>query len=107
MMLLTACHFAMSTPEQVLLIEHSKGGERLGAASAQVAFNLGNARSAFLGLLPIKARLPCNYTALTGTFFAFAGFILPFTFVRKYGVSGMANRQHPDRPLESATCPRA
>ena len=85
MVLLTACLFAMSTPEQVLLIEHSEGGELLGAASAQVAFNLGNALGAFMGGLPIMAGLPYNSTALTGTFFAFAGFILLFIFVRKYG----------------------
>ena len=88
MVLLTACLFAMSTPEQVLLIGHSKGGELLGAASAQVAFNLGNALGAFAGGLPIKAGLPYNYTALTGTFFAVAGFLLLFIFVRKYGIPG-------------------
>ena len=84
MVLLTGCLFAMSTPEQVLLIEHSEGGELLGAASAQVAFNLGNALGAYMGGLPITAGLPYNYTALTGTFFALAGFILLFIFVKKY-----------------------
>ena len=48
-----------------------------------------------MGGLPIKAGLPYNYTALTGTFFAFAGFILLFVFVRKYGVSGMAKPATP------------
>ena len=92
MVILTACLFAMSTPEQVLLIEHSKGGELLGAASAQVAFNLGNALGAFMGGLPIKAGLPYNYTALTGTFFAFAGFILLFIFVKKYSARSTAKQ---------------
>lgn len=87
MVLLTACLFAMSTPEQVLLIEHSRGGELLGAASAQVAFNLGNALGAFFGGLPIRAGLPYTYTALTGTAFALAGFILLFIFVKKYGTT--------------------
>ena len=33
-----------------------------------------------------------NYTALTGTFFAFAGFILLFIFVKKYGARGTAKQ---------------
>lgn len=35
--------FAVSSPQQLLLLRHSEGGELLGAASVQVAFNLGNA----------------------------------------------------------------
>ena len=43
MCLCTAGLFAVSSPEQILIIRVAKGGEMLGAACVQVAFNLGNA----------------------------------------------------------------
>ncbi len=39
----TACLFGVSAPQQLLLLRFSKGGEMMGAALVQVAFNLGNA----------------------------------------------------------------
>ena len=54
MCLCTAGLFAVSSPEQVLIIRISKGGEMLGAACVQVAFNLGNAIGAYAGGLAVS-----------------------------------------------------
>ena len=80
----TAGLFALSSPQQVLLLRFSKGGELLGAASAQVAFNLGNAIGAFAGGLPLEAGLGYHYSALIGAPFALVGFVLLLVFYRKY-----------------------
>lgn len=80
----TACLFAVSSPQQVLLIRYSKGGEMLGAASAQVAFNLGNAIGAYAGGLPLQAGLDYRYPALVGVPFAVVGCLLLVIFFRKF-----------------------
>ena len=90
MCLCTAGLFALSSPQQVLLIRFSPGGEMLGATSVQVAFNLGNAIGAYCGGLPLQAGLSYRYPALLGTFFALVGFILLVLFSRKYETA----RQH-------------
>ena len=84
MCLCTACLFALSSPQQVLLIRYSKGGEMLGAASVQVGFNLGNAIGAYSGGLALQAGLGYQYPALIGVPFAFTGFVLLMIFHRKY-----------------------
>lgn len=84
MCLSTACLFALSSPQQVLLLRFSKGGELLGAASAQVAFNLGNAVGAFAGGLPLEAGMGYRYSALVGAPFTLVGFALLLFFYRKY-----------------------
>ena len=82
MCLCTAGLFAVSSPEQVLIIRVAKGGEMLGAASVQVAFNLGNAIGAYAGGLAISEGY--RYPALTGVPFALIGFILFLIFYKKY-----------------------
>lgn len=84
MCLCTTGLFALSSPQQILLIRYSKGGEMLGAASVQVAFNLGNALGAYLGGLPLDAGLDYRYTALVGAPLALAGFLLLRLFHRRY-----------------------
>ena len=78
----TAGLFAVSSPEQVLIIRVAKGGEMLGAACVQVAFNLGNAIGAYVGGLAISGGY--RYPALAGVPFAMVGFILFLTFYKKY-----------------------
>ena len=80
----TGCLFAVSAPQQVLLIENARGGEMLGASFSQISFNLGNAIGAFVGALPVKYGLGYQYTAIPGAFFAFIGFVMLFYFYRKY-----------------------
>lgn len=84
MCLCTMCLFALSSPQQLLLIRYSKGGEMLGAASVQIAFNLGNAIGAYCGGLPLQNGLGYQYSALVGAPFALVGFIALVCFSRKY-----------------------
>ena len=80
----TACLFGVSAPQQLLLLRFSKGGEMMGAAMVQVAFNLGNAVGAYCGGLPITYGMGYNYPALVGTGFVIIGIISTATFCRKY-----------------------
>ena len=82
MCLCTAGLFAVSSPEQVLIIRVAIGGEMLGAACVQVAFNLGNAIGAYVGGLAISGGY--RYPALAGVPFAMVGFVLFLTFYKKY-----------------------
>lgn len=56
----------------------------LGAASVQVAFNLGNAIGAYAGGLPLQAGMGYSYPALVGAPFALIGCLLLIAFFRKY-----------------------
>lgn len=80
----TFCLFALSAPQQVLLIDNSPGGEILGAAASQISFNLGNALGAYLGGIPAELGLGYQYTAIPGAVLAFVGFILLMIFRKKY-----------------------
>ena len=80
----TACLFAVSAPQQVLLVRHAPGGEMLGAACVQIAFNLGNALGAYCGGLPMEHGFSFRYPALVGAPFALVGFVLLLGFCRRY-----------------------
>lgn len=82
MTLCTAGLFAVSSPEQVLIIRIAPGGEMLGGAAVQMAFNLGNAVGAYAGGLAVGAGY--QYTALLGVPFALYGFVLCYVFYKKY-----------------------
>lgn len=84
MMIATACLFAVSSPQQLLLLRYSKGGELLGGAMVQLAFNLGNALGAFCGGLPVSAGLGYEYTALVGAGFALLGIICYVLFCSRF-----------------------
>lgn len=84
MALCTGCLFCVSAPQQLLILENSRGGEMLGAALVQVAFNLGNALGAYCGGLPIAHGLGYEYAALPGAAFAFAGMLVSICYIRKY-----------------------
>ena len=84
MCLCTTGLFAVSSPQQISIIHFAKGGELLGAACVQVAFNLGNAIGAFLGGLPIEAGLGYQYPALIGAPLALVGSVLLMLFYKKH-----------------------
>ena len=79
-----ACLFGVSSPQQLLLIRYSKGGELMGAAMVQIAFNLGNAVGAYCGGLPIRAGLTYEYPALVGILFVALGLVSTGLFCKKY-----------------------
>lgn len=82
MTLCTAGLFAISSPEQVLIIRVAPGGEMLGGAAVQMAFNLGNAIGAYVGGLAVTGGY--RYPALVGVPFALVGFVLFYVFYKKY-----------------------
>lgn len=84
MIICTGCLFAVSSPQQYLILKYAPGGELLGGASIQMAFNMGNALGAFCGGLPIAAGLPPRYAALVGVPFLLCGLIACVIFSRKY-----------------------
>ena len=80
----TAGLFAVSGPLPVSLLRFAPGGELLGAACIQMAFNLGNAVGAALGGLPIDAGLGYRVPALIGVPMALVGLVLLLVFVKRY-----------------------
>lgn len=76
--------FGVSGPEQYLIIETSQGGEMLGASSAQVAFNLGNAIGAYFGGLPIALGYSVQYSAFPGIILSLFGIITILYFNKYY-----------------------
>lgn len=83
LLLLTACLFGLSAPEQVLLLRNSEGGQMLGASCAQIAFNLGNAIGALAGGIPITKGFTYNYTAIPGIVISSLGLLLLLFFYFK------------------------
>ena len=70
--------FGLSTPQQVTMLRVSPGGELIGVAFGQIAFNFGNAIGALLGGIPMELGYAPQYTILValglvsiGTFFMF------------------------------------
>lgn len=84
MCICTACLFAVSAPQQMLLIRNAKGGELLGASCSQISFNLGNALGAFVGAIPVEHGFGYQYTALPGALFALIGCSVLFYFYKRY-----------------------
>ncbi len=83
MVLVAACLFAVSAPEQYLILRHAPNGEMLGGACIQMAFNLGNALGAYLGGIPIAMGLPVRYSALVGVPMCLVGFVCLFVLYRR------------------------
>lgn len=84
MCLCTAGLFAVSSPQQLLIIRFSPGGEMLGAGCVQIAFNLGNALGAYIGGLALQSGLDYRYPALVGMPLALIGFVILTIFFKKY-----------------------
>lgn len=84
MCLCTTCLFALSSPQQLLLLKNAEGSELMGAACVQIAFNLGNAFGAYCGGLPLEAGLGYEYPALIGAGLSSIGFMLLTIYTYKY-----------------------
>lgn len=84
MVLAVFCLFAQSSPQQYLILKYAPGGEMLGGAMIQMAFNLGNALGAYFGGLPIDAGMSERYAALVGAPIALAGALMMISFFRRY-----------------------
>lgn len=84
----TAALFAVSPPQQLLLLQNSRGSEMMGAACVQIAFNLGNALGAYAGGLPIDAGMGYRYPALVGVFVVMLGLVCVSVYVRREKMMG-------------------
>lgn len=63
--------FALSAPLQILLLQNAKGGELLGAAGGQMAFNLGSAIGAYFGGLMLTLGFAYNYVTIPAALLSF------------------------------------
>ena len=62
---------AMEVATAILLLQNAKGGEMLGAAGGQIAFNLGSAIGAFCGGMMIAQGFGWNSVALPAAALSF------------------------------------
>ena len=79
--------FAVSSPQQHLIINHAPGGEMMGGAMIQIAFNLGNALGAYFGGLPIDSGAGVRYSALIGAAFILIGLFFAILLLRRLETS--------------------
>lgn len=82
-----ACLFGVGGPLQYLIVRYAKGGEMLGGAGIQIAFNVSNALSASLGGIALHQGFGYASPALVGVPFALIGSIALFILYKKYPVS--------------------
>lgn len=78
----TALLFGLGGPLQYLIVRYSKGGEMLGGAGIQIAFNVSNASAAALGGAVIRLGFGLASPALAGVPCAIIGALALFTFHR-------------------------
>lgn len=84
MCITTFCLFGVGSPQQLLLLRFSKGGDLLAGCMVQLAFNFGNAVGAYLGGVPLTEGYDYNYTALPGIIMVAIGIICYTIFCRRY-----------------------
>lgn len=82
MFLATAALFAIGGPLQYLIVRYAPGGEMLGGACIQIAFNVSNAVASLLGGLAIQRGFGTDSPALVGIPFAIVATALLFTLHR-------------------------
>lgn len=70
---------------QYAIVKFAKGGEMLGGAGIQIAFNVSNACAAALGGMVINMGYGVQCTALAGIPFAAIGVVMMIILRRKYG----------------------
>ena len=100
--------FFVSSPQQILMVECGHGGgEMIGSACVQVAFNGGNAIGASIGQAVLDAGMPYQWPALAGAPIAGAAVALlllfSWRFERLYHGAGAADAAAPSsEPLPAA-----
>ena len=88
MFVATAGLFGVGGPLQYLIVRFAKGGEMLGGAGIQIAFNVSNAVSALMGSIAIGHGLGLTSPALIGVPFAIIGAVMLFTLRHKFKGQG-------------------
>lgn len=80
-----AALFGLGGPMQYLIVRFSRGGEILGGAGIQIAFNMSNACAAWIGGAAIGGGLGLTAPAIFGVPMAAACALILVWFTRKYG----------------------
>lgn len=80
--------FGIGSPLQYIIVKFAKGGEMLGGAGIQIAFNVSNAMAASLGGMAIHHGLGLASPAIVGVPFAVIGAVSLFILYRKYHAVG-------------------
>lgn len=88
MFVATGCLFGIGGPAQFLIVRFAKGGEMLGGAGIQIAFNVSNALAAFMGGAAIRSGMGWEGPALVGLPFAAVGATAFFVLHHKYKSQG-------------------
>ena len=81
-----AALFGLGGPMQYLIVRYSRGGEILGGAGIQIAFNMSNACSAYLGGMVIRHGFGLAAPALLGVPMALVCAGVLIWFYRRYEV---------------------
>ena len=84
MIYIAGCLFGLSTPQQVSILRTSSGGELIGVAFGQVAFNFGNAVGAFFGGLPLDWGYNAQYVLISAGLLVVLGAIAMGIYVLFY-----------------------
>lgn len=87
-----ACLFGIGGPLQYLIVKYAKGGEMLGGAGIQIAFNVSNAMAASAGGYAINSGLGFASPALLGIPCAVIGATALIILYRKYTSKGPVNK---------------
>lgn len=82
-----AALFGLGGPMQYLIVRYSRGGEILGGAGIQIAFNMSNACSAYLGGLAIGHGYGVASPALLGIPLALVCALILLWFYRRYSLA--------------------
>ncbi len=79
----TGCLFALSSPMQLLLLKYSPGGELMGGAAVQIAFNLGNAIGATVGGIALARTGTPATASIYGTILTALSILTMIFFIRR------------------------
>lgn len=86
--LASAALFGIGGPLQYIIVRFARGGEMLGGAGIQIAFNVSNAVAAALGGAVINMGMGISAPALVGAPLAAVGAVSLFILHRKYAAQG-------------------
>ncbi len=85
--------FSMSSPQQLLMVKvGAGGGEMIGSACVQVAYNAANAIGALVGQSVLNAGAAYNYPSLAGAPFAATAAVLLLVFALRFEYAAGGDR---------------
>ena len=96
--------FSMSSPQQLLMVKvGAGGGEMIGSACVQVAYNAANAIGALVGQSVLNAGAAYNYPSLAGAPFAAIAAVLLLVFALRFEfVAGGGGDKRASRAVRAA-----